>query len=104
MNMNTLCTFQQTLIMWIVRLALRRPYSVAVMAFLITILGIMSIRSMMADIFPVIDIPVVNMIWNYTGLSAADMERKVVYLSGRGFSTPSTGSSGSSRSVSRGSD
>lgn len=77
--------------MWIVRLALRRPYTVAVMAFLIMLMGIMSIRSMMVDIFPVIDIPVVNVIWNYPGLSAADMERKVVYLSERGFSTSVNG-------------
>ena len=68
-------------------MALRRPYTVAVMAFLIMILGIMAIKSMMVDIFPVIDIPVVNVIWNYTGLSAADMERKVVLLSERGISS-----------------
>src|ERR1700742_970189 len=77
--------------MWIVRLALRRPYSVAVMAFLILIMGIMSIRSMMVDIFPVIDIPVVSLIWTYPGLSAADMERKVTYLSERGISTSVNG-------------
>ena len=77
--------------MWIVRLALRRPYSVAVMAFLILIMGIMAIRSMMVDIFPVIDIPVVSVIWTYPGLSAADMERKVVYLSERGISTSVNG-------------
>src|SRR6201996_8161323 len=77
--------------MWIVRMALRRPYTVAVMAFLIMILGIMSIKSMMVDIFPVIDIPVVNVIWNYPGLSAADMERKVVLLSERGISSSVNG-------------
>src|SRR5580698_2698744 len=77
--------------MWIVRMALRRPYTVAVMAFLIMILGIMSNKSMMVDIFPVIDIPVVNVIWNYTGLSAADMERKVVLLSERGISSSVNG-------------
>ncbi|MDR3713714.1 MAG: efflux RND transporter permease subunit [Puia sp.] len=77
--------------MWIVRLALRRPYTVAVMAFLILIMGIMAIKSMMVDIFPVIDIPVVSVIWTYPGLSAADMERKVVYLSERGISTSVNG-------------
>ena len=61
------------------------------MAFLIMILGIMSIKSMMVDIFPVIDIPVVNVIWNYPGLSAADMERKVVLLSERGISSSVNG-------------
>jgi multidrug efflux pump subunit AcrB len=77
--------------MWIVRMALRRPYTVAVMAFLIMIMGIMSIKSMMVDIFPVIDIPVVNVIWNYQGLSAADMERKVVLLCERGISSSVNG-------------
>src|ERR1700761_2822245 len=77
--------------MWIVRLALRRPYSVAVMAFLILIMGIMAIRSMMVDIFPVIDIPVVSVIWSYPGLSAADMEKKVVLLSERGTSSTVNG-------------
>jgi multidrug efflux pump subunit AcrB len=77
--------------MWIVRLALRRPYSVAVMAFLILIMGIMSIKAMMVDIFPVIDIPVVSVIWTYPGLSAADIERKVTYLSERGISSSVNG-------------
>jgi multidrug efflux pump subunit AcrB len=54
-------------------------------------MGIMAIKSMMVDIFPVIDIPVVNVIWNYPGLSAADMERKVVLLSERGISSSVNG-------------
>jgi multidrug efflux pump subunit AcrB len=77
--------------MWIVRLALRRPYTVGVMAFLILMLGIMSIKSMMMDIFPVIDIPVVSVIWSYPGLSASDMEKKIVYLSERSISTAVNG-------------
>ena len=77
--------------MWIVRLALRRPYSVAVMAFLIMIMGILSIKSMNVDIFPVIDIPVVTMIWSYPGLSAAEMEKRVVLISERGNSTTVNG-------------
>ncbi len=77
--------------MWIVRLALRRPYTVGVMAFLILMMGIMSVRYMMVDIFPVIDIPVVSVIWSYPGLSASDMEKKVVYLSERGISTSVNG-------------
>ena len=56
--------------MWIVRLALRRPYTFAVFALLILILGAYSIASMPTDIFPNIDIPVVTVVWNYTGLSA----------------------------------
>ncbi len=53
--------------MWIVRLALRRPLSVAVMALLMLVLGALSFVRMNADIFPAIDIPVVVMIWNYPG-------------------------------------
>jgi len=77
--------------MWIVRFALRRPYTVAVMAFFIMLMGFMSIKSMLIDIFPAIDIPVVSLIWNYPGLSAADMERKVTFLSERGMSTSVNG-------------
>jgi multidrug efflux pump subunit AcrB len=73
--------------MWIVRLALRRPYTVAVMCVLILVMGILSLTRMVVDIFPAIDIPVVAVIWNYPGLSAQDMERRVVLISERGFST-----------------
>jgi multidrug efflux pump subunit AcrB len=77
--------------MWIVRLALRRPYTVGVMALLIIMMGILSIRSMLIDIFPVIDIPVVIVVWNYPGLSASEMEKRVVFLSERGISTTVNG-------------
>ena len=77
--------------MWIVRLALRRPYSIGVMAVFILIMGILSIRSMLVDIFPTIDIPVVVMVWNYPGLSAEEMEKRVVFLSERSTSTTVNG-------------
>jgi multidrug efflux pump subunit AcrB len=77
--------------MWIVRLALRRPYSVAVVALLIFIFGFMSIVSMQTDIFPVIDIPVVGVVWSYPGLSAIDMERRVTILTERAISTTVNG-------------
>jgi multidrug efflux pump subunit AcrB len=77
--------------MWIVRLALRRPYTVAVMCVLILVMGILSLTRMVVDIFPAIDIPVVAVIWNYPGLSAQDMERRVVLISERGFSTTVNG-------------
>ncbi len=65
--------------MWIVRLALRRPYTFVVAAMLIAILGIyMIVARMPTDIFPQIDIPVVSVIFNYTGMSAEDMERRIV--------------------------
>lgn len=84
--------------MWIVRLALRRPLSVAVMALLMLVLGALSFSRMNADIFPAIDIPVVIMIWNYPGLSAVDMERRMVSFVERALSASSTISSTWSRS------
>ncbi|MBJ6724997.1 efflux RND transporter permease subunit [Geomesophilobacter sediminis] len=77
--------------MWIVRLALRRPYTVAVMALLILVLGALSLSRMLVDIFPVIDIPVVAVAWNYPGLSPEDMERRVVLISERAYSTTVNG-------------
>jgi len=73
--------------MWIVRLALRRPYTFAVFALLILILGVYSIVSMPTDIFPNIDIPVVTVVWNYTGLSAQEMSTRIVFNSERGMTT-----------------
>src|ERR1700722_4961397 len=77
--------------MWIVRLALRRPYTIAVMSFLILMLGMLSLSRMIVDIFPTIDIPVVGVVWSYPGLSAEDMERRVVFISERAFSTTVSG-------------
>ncbi|MGA9671474.1 MAG: efflux RND transporter permease subunit [Terracidiphilus sp.] len=73
--------------MWIVRLALRRPYTFAVFAFLILILGVFSIESMPTDIFPNIDIPVVTVVWQYSGLSAQEMSTRIVFNSERGMTT-----------------
>ncbi len=73
--------------MWIVRLALRRPYTFAVFALLILILGVFSILSMPTDIFPNIDIPVVTVVWNFTGLSAQEMSTRIVFNSERGMTT-----------------
>ena len=64
--------------MWIVRLALRRPYTFVVMSILIAILGAASIATMPTDIFPTIDIPVVNVIWAYSGVSPDEMEKRIV--------------------------
>src|ERR1017187_2186103 len=73
--------------MWIVRLALRRPYTFVVFALLILILGIYSILTMPTDIFPNIDIPVVTVVWNYTGLSAQEMSTRIIFNSERGVTT-----------------
>ena len=77
--------------MWIVRLALRRPYSVVVLAVLVLMFGSLVTIRMNKDIFPTIDIPVVIVVWNYPGLSAEDMERRVVLLSERAYSTTVSG-------------
>jgi multidrug efflux pump subunit AcrB len=77
--------------MWIVRFALRRPLSVAVMAALMLVLGALSFGLMNIDIFPAINLPVVMVIWNYPGLPAIDMERRVVFITERAFSTSVNG-------------
>src|SRR3954464_265767 len=64
--------------MWIVRLALRRPYTFVVMAMAITLLGLLAIMRMPTDIFPEVDIPVVSVIWQYPGMSPAEMEGRMV--------------------------
>ncbi|MCL2649148.1 MAG: efflux RND transporter permease subunit, partial [Phycisphaerales bacterium] len=64
--------------MWIVRLALRRPYTFLVAAMLVTLLwGYVFFFKMSTDIFPNIDIPVASVIFNYTGMSAADMDGRI---------------------------
>ena len=64
--------------MWLVRIALKRPYTFIVMAMLIVILGVTTILRMPADIFPDIDIPVISVIWNYGGLPPEEMEKRIV--------------------------
>ena len=64
--------------MWIVRLALRRPYTFIVLAMLIVLLGVFSILRTPTDIFPNINIPVISAIWSYTGLPPEDMANRIV--------------------------
>ena len=73
--------------MWIVRLALRRPYTFVVMSVAILLLGITSILTMPIDIFPYIDIPVVSINWNYAGMSPQEMENRVLTVFERGMTT-----------------
>jgi multidrug efflux pump subunit AcrB len=77
--------------MWIVRLALRRPYTTAVMCLLVLLMGVLSVQRMLVDIFPSIDIPVVAVVWQYNGLSPEEMERRVVGISERSLSTTVNG-------------
>lgn len=64
--------------MWLVRIALRRPYTFIVMAMAILFGGVFTIVRMPTDIFPEIDIPVISVIWNYQGLSSEEMEKRIV--------------------------
>jgi len=73
--------------MWIVRLALRRPYSFTVMAILIVLVGVMTITRMSTDIFPNINIPVVSVIWSYAGVAPEEMEKRFVTVSERAMTT-----------------
>jgi multidrug efflux pump subunit AcrB len=72
---------------WIVKLALRRPYTFVVMAVLIAILGALSIVSMPKDIFPYIDIPVVSVIWTYNGISPDEMAGRITTVFERGLTS-----------------
>jgi multidrug efflux pump subunit AcrB len=73
--------------MRIVQLALRRPYTFVVAAMALLLLGIVTMSRMPTDIFPVINIPVVSVIWSFTGISPADMEKRIVTVSERAFTT-----------------
>src|SRR5436190_12309033 len=73
--------------MWIVRLALKRPYTFVVMALLIVVLGAVSVRQMRTDIFPEIDIPVVTIIWTYKGMETSEVERRITTYSEYAFSS-----------------
>lgn len=73
--------------MWIVRLALRRPYTFIVMSMLILILGVLSIFRTPVDIFPVVDIPVIAVIWNFNGLEPKEMEGRIVSNAERAYTT-----------------
>ena len=73
--------------MWIVRLALRRPYTFVVVALLIAVLGIGSILRMQTDIFPSINIPVITVIWSYGGLSPTEMQDRITTVVERAITT-----------------
>src|ERR1700722_950125 len=73
--------------MWIVHLALRRPYTFVVAALLLLLLTPFVLLRTPTDIFPAINIPVVSVIWQYTGLSAKDIEQRMVYTDERALTT-----------------
>jgi len=73
--------------MWIVALALRRPYTFVVAALLLLLLTPFVLLRTPTDIFPSINIPVVSVVWQYTGLSASDIEQRLVYTHERALTT-----------------
>src|SRR5277367_1248156 len=73
--------------MWIVKLALSRPYTFLVAALLILIISPIVILRMPVDIFPAIDIPVVSIIWQYSGFSPPQMEQRIVSITERALTT-----------------
>src|SRR5438445_13027967 len=72
--------------MWIVHLALRRPYTFVCVAILMLLFGVMSALRTPVDIFPAINIPVVSVVWSYGGLSPRDVEQRIVSLAERSYS------------------
>src|SRR5947207_6667647 len=73
--------------MWIVALALRRPYTFVVMALLILLLTPVALLRTPTDIFPDIDIPVISVVWDCQGLSPKDMADRIVSQTERGLTT-----------------
>ena len=72
--------------MWIVRLALRRPYTFVVTALALLLLTPLVLLRTPTDIFPAINIPVISIIWQYTGLDAQEVEQRIVYNHERSLS------------------
>src|SRR4029453_6048556 len=73
--------------MWIVRLALSRPYTFVVMSLLVAVMGVLSIMTLSVDIFPKINIPVVTSIWSYGGLSPTEMQDRITTIVERALTT-----------------
>ncbi len=73
--------------MWLVHLALRRPYTFVCFSLLVLVFGIVAIENMAIDIFPAINIPVISVLWSYGGLSPKEMEERVVTLAERVYSS-----------------
>jgi multidrug efflux pump subunit AcrB len=78
---------ERAAMMWLVRVALERPYTFVVMSLLIAVLGIGSVLTMPTDIFPAINIPVVSVIWTYNGISPDDMSSRIVTICERAMTT-----------------
>src|SRR5271168_4801903 len=73
--------------MWIVRLALRRPYTFVVASLILLLLTPFVLLRTPTDIFPAINIPVVSLVWQYIGLDAEEVEQRLNYNSERSLTT-----------------
>jgi len=71
---------------WIVALALRRPITIVAMAALMMLLGLVAFFAMPKDIFPAVNIPEINLVWYYPGMSAPEMEQRIVNITERAAS------------------
>src|SRR5215470_9846762 len=69
--------------MWIVALALRRPVTIVAMAALMMLLGLVVFFAMPKDIFPAVDIPQINLVWYYPGMSAPEVEKRIINITER---------------------
>jgi multidrug efflux pump subunit AcrB len=77
--------------MWIVALALRRPVTIIAMAALMMLFGLYSFFSMSKDIFPAVNIPEVNLVWYYPGMSAPEIEKRIINITERATSQTVSG-------------
>ena len=73
--------------MWIVNIALRKPYTFIVMALLIVLATPLTLMRMATDIFPEINIPIISIVWSYSGLSAEEMGSRFTSVNERGITT-----------------
>jgi multidrug efflux pump subunit AcrB len=73
--------------MWIARLALRRTYTFVVVAMLVAVLGGVAVYRMSTDIFPEISIPVVSVVWQFTGMPADEIEKRIILPNERVLTT-----------------
>src|SRR3954470_2568734 len=69
--------------MWIVQLALRRTYTFVVMALLIAAVSAVAISRMSTDIFPEVNVPVVTVVWQYSGMPADEIEKRIILINER---------------------
>src|SRR5437588_623476 len=73
--------------MWLVRLALARPYTSIVLSVVLLLISPVVLLRTPVDIFPSINIPVISVIWTYTGLAPSDMETRIVSIFERSLTT-----------------